>query len=89
MVLTCSYFPPNPRVNINNIKLDFNVKIGYNLSMLINTIHFVLRLALIVMIWVCVWKSMKPKTQLMRVLRAALLVVGLLGVLAVLRIING
>ena len=57
--------------------------------MLMSLIHFVLRLALIVMIWVCVWKSMKPQTQLMRVLRAALLVLGLLGVLAVMRIISG
>ena len=57
--------------------------------MLMRMIHFVLRLALIVTIWVCVWKSMKPQTQLMRVLRAALLVLGLLGVLAVMRIISG
>ena len=57
--------------------------------MLMSTIHFVLRLALIVMVWVCIWKFMEPKTQLMRVLRAALLVLGLLGVLAVMRIING
>ena len=57
--------------------------------MLMSTIHFVLRLALIVMDWVCIWKFMEPKTQLMRVLRAALLVLGLLGVLAVMRIING
>jgi hypothetical protein len=33
-----------------------------------------------------VWKFVEPKTQLMRVLRAALLVLGLLAILAVIRI---
>ena len=69
--------------------LDFNVKIGYNIRMFIGTIHFILRLALIATIWACVWKFMKPKTQLMRVLRAALLVLGLLGALAVMKITSG
>ena len=69
--------------------LDFNVKIGYNIHMFIGTIHFILRLGLIATIWACVWKFMKPKTQLMRVLRAALLVLGLLGALAVMKITSG
>jgi hypothetical protein len=74
---------------MNNFELDFNVKIGYNTIMLMSTIHFVLRLALIATIWACVWKFIKPKTQLMRVLRAALLVLSLLGALAVMRITSG
>ena len=49
-------------------------------------IFFVLRISLIVALWAFVWKFIEPKTQLMRVLRAALLVLGLLVVLAMLKI---
>jgi hypothetical protein len=49
-------------------------------------IFFVLRVSLIVALWVSVWKFIEPKTQLMRILRAALLVLGLLVVLAMLKI---
>lgn len=51
--------------------------------------HFVLRLTLIVTIWAFIWRYMKPRTQLMRILRAALLVLGMLGVLALMRITSG
>ncbi len=50
---------------------------------------FILRLGLIVAFWGCVWSYIKPKTPVMRVLRAALLVVVLLSVLAVLKITGG
>ena len=51
-----------------------------------NVISLVLRMLLIAALWAFVWRIVEPKTQFMRVLRAALLLVGLLVVLAVLRI---
>jgi hypothetical protein len=69
--------------------LDFTVKIDYDTFMFVSIAHFILRLGLIVMIWVFVWRFMEPRTQLMRILRAALLVLGLLGALAVMRITCG
>ncbi len=54
--------------------------------MFINTLSFIVRLWVIIAFWVFVWKVVEPKTQLMRVLRAALLVVGFLGILGLLRI---
>ncbi|MEJ2701350.1 MAG: hypothetical protein P8Z79_02805 [Sedimentisphaerales bacterium] len=57
--------------------------------MIISIAHFVLRIALVVTIWAFVWRFVEPKTQLMRLLRAALLVLGLLGALAVTRVISG
>lgn len=49
-------------------------------------ISFVLRITLIVTLCLCVWRFIKPRTQLMRVLRAALLVLTLLVILVVLRV---
>ncbi len=49
-------------------------------------LSFVLRVSLIAVFWAFIWRFVEPRTQLMRILRAALLVLGLLGVLAVLRI---
>ena len=54
--------------------------------MFISTVFFVLRLFLIVAFWAYVWHLVKPRTQLMRILRAALLLVGFLGILALLRV---
>jgi len=54
--------------------------------MLRNLIFFVLRISLIVTLWASIWKFIEPKTQLLRVLRAALLVLGLLVILAMLRV---
>lgn len=54
--------------------------------MLGNIIFFVLRMSLVAAVWAFVWRFIEPKTQLMRVLRAALLVLGLLAVLAVIKI---
>ncbi len=68
--------------------LDLADKIGY-LRVMLSIASFVLRILLIVMIWAFVWRFVEPKTQLMRVLRAALLVLCLLGALAVIKITGG
>jgi len=59
---------------------------GYYKYMLRSIVFFVLRISLIAALWAFVWKFIEPKTQLMRVLRAALLVLGLLAILAMLKI---
>jgi hypothetical protein len=66
--------------------LTLPVKIGYNISMLGDIISFILRILLVITLWLFVWSFVKPQTQLMRVFRAALLVLSLLAVLVVLRI---
>ena len=66
--------------------LDSNDKIGYSKYMFRSIVFFVLRISLIAALWAFVWKFIEPKTQLMRVLRAALLVLGLLVLLAMLKI---
>lgn len=48
-------------------------------------ISFILRVGLIVAFWASVWGFIKPTTQFMRIVRAVLLVLGLLGILAVVR----
>jgi len=50
-----------------------------------NLIFFILRISLIAALWAFVWKLIEPKTQLMRILRAALLVLGLLVILVMLK----
>ena len=50
-----------------------------------NVIFFILRISLIAALWASVWKLIEPKTQLMRILRAALLVLGLLLILVMLK----
>jgi membrane-bound ClpP family serine protease len=49
-------------------------------------ISFVLRIWLIVAFWAFIWGLVKPRTQLLRILRATLLLLGLLGILAALKI---
>ena len=73
-------------VNVGYFMLDLYVKIEYLNYMFRSLVIFVLRVSLIVALWVSIWKFIDPKTQLMRVLRAALLVLGLLVILAVLKI---
>ena len=51
-----------------------------------DVIGFVLRIGLVVGLWGFVWSFVEPKTQALRVLRAALLVLGLLGAWAILSI---
>lgn len=55
------------------------------MTMLTEFISFILRILLIATLWAFVWKLLEPRTQLMRILRAAVLLLGLLGVLVVLR----
>jgi hypothetical protein len=66
--------------------LTWRVKMGYNETMLINTVSFILRVCLIAIFWFVVWKYIEPKTQRMRIFRAALLVLGLLVILVMVRI---
>ena len=76
-------------VKLGRFSLDSIGKIGYCKSMLTSVLYFALKLSLIVTLWLFVWHYMEPRTQAMRILRAALLVLGLLGVLAVVRITGG
>jgi hypothetical protein len=73
-------------VNIGHFSLDSNVKIGYHNGMFRSVLFFVLRISLVAALWASVWKFIEPKTQLMRVVRAALLVLGLLVILAALKL---
>ena len=66
--------------------LTLHVKMGYNKSMYTGFISFILRISLIVAVWAFVWRFLEPRTQLMRILRAAVLLLGLLGILFVLRL---
>jgi len=66
--------------------LTFIVKIGYNFFMLANIISFVLRIGLILAIWTFVWRAIEPQTQSARILRATLLLLSMLTVLAMIRI---
>ena len=68
------------------LRLTCRDKIGYNALMLRDLISFVLRMGLVAAIWAFVWRLVQPRTQLMRIFRAALLLLGLLAVLAVVRI---
>lgn len=52
-------------------------------------LSFVLRISLIGAFWAFVWGYVEPKTQRMRVLRAALLLLGLLVILAALKVTSG
>ena len=72
-------------VKLGKIHLTLYVKMGYYMAMFTDLISFILRISLIVALWVFVWKLLEPRTQLMRILRAAVLLLGLLGVLVVLR----
>lgn len=54
--------------------------------MLRSILFFALRLSLVVAIWAFLWRYLEPTTQLMRILRAALLLLCLLGVMAVVKL---
>jgi len=72
-------------VKIDKIYLTLPVKLGYNVLMLTSFISLILRISLVVALWAFVWRLLRPRTQLMRILRAAVLLLGLLGILVVLR----
>jgi hypothetical protein len=73
-------------VKMGYLYLTHTVKIGYNYPMVIGSISFILRITIIVAIWILIWRSIEPRTQSARILRAALLLLSLLTVLAVIRI---
>ena len=68
------------------LRLTHHAEIDYNAVMLQDLISFVLRMGLIAAVWAFVWRLVQPRTQLMRIFRAALLLLGLLAILAVVRI---
>jgi len=74
---------------IGCFSLTLLVRMGYNLVVTRNVISFLLRIGLIAGLWALIWRLVEPRTQLMRILRAALLLLGLLAVLAVIRITGG
>lgn len=51
-----------------------------------SAIDITLRITLIVALWMLIWRSIKPKTQRLRILRAVLLLLCLTAVLAMLKI---
>jgi hypothetical protein len=61
---------------------------GYFKPMFRGIVLFALRLSLVAVTVAFVWRLVEPKTQLMRIVRATLLVLGLLVVLAVVRVIG-
>ena len=63
-----------------------HVNIGYNTSMIEEVVSFVLRISLVVTLCLFVWRYVKPRTQIMRVFRAAILVIVLFAVLILLRV---
>jgi len=73
---------------MGNFYLTFIVKMGYNEFMFRNGLLFVSRILLIVAVWGFIWRFVEPRTQLMRVLRAALLLLALLGILAIMKIVG-
>jgi len=80
------YLLPGTPLNMGYFCLDLDVKMGYLRPMFRSIVFFALRLSLVATTCAIVWRLVEPKTQLMRILRAALLVLGLLGVLAVVRV---
>ncbi len=71
---------------MGNFVLTWNVKIGYNTPMVREFVSFVMRAGLVIGIWGLIWSVAEPKTQAMRILRATLLVLSLLGVWVLLSI---
>ena len=62
------------------------VKIGYYIFMFGSIVYFILRISLVASLCTFIWLFVEARTQLTRILRAALLLLGLLVILAVLRI---
>ena len=80
---------PDLSVKVAHFLLTLDVKIGYNFAMLGRILSLLLRVCLIAALWAFVWRLVEPRTQLMRILRAALLLLGLLGILAAIRVTGG
>jgi hypothetical protein len=71
---------------MGKIYLTKNDKMVYNPNMIGSVIIFVLRICLVAVVATFLWRLIEPKTKQARVLRAGLLVVGMLVVLIVVRI---
>ena len=56
------------------------------MPMVREVVSFVMRAGLVIGIWGLIWSVAEPKTQAMRILRATLLVLSLLGVWVLLSI---
>ncbi len=63
-----------------------NDKMVYNSNMVASVIIFVLRICLVAVVATFFWQLIEPKTKQARVIRAGLLVAGMLVVLVVVRI---
>ncbi len=81
-----TYLQFGGRVSLGYFYLDLQAKMGYPIHMLRSILFLVLRFFLIVAIWAFLWRYLEPKTQLMRIMRAALLLLCLLGVMAVVKL---
>ena len=66
--------------------LTRNDNIVYTLNMVGSMIIFVLRICLVAVVATFFWRLIEPKTKQARVLRAGLLVVGMLVILIVVRV---
>lgn len=79
----------SPAANMGYIDLTWHVNMGYNAPVILEMFIFMLRLLLSVAVFGFVWTLVKPRTQFMRIVRAALLVLCLFLVLAVTRSAGG
>ena len=70
---------------MGSFDLTLQVNMGYNAGMFESIVSFFLRIWLILVLWAFVWRVFKPKNQVMRILRAAVLVLCLFGILVILR----
>jgi hypothetical protein len=71
---------------MGKIYLTTLVNMGYNTSMIEEVVSFVLRISLVVTLCLFVWRYVKPRTQLMRVFRAAILVIVLFAIMVLLKV---
>ena len=71
---------------MGKIRLTKNDKMVYNSNMVASVIIFVLRICLVAVVATFFWQLIEPKTKQARVIRAGLLVAGMLVVLVVVRI---
>ena len=80
-----------PRV-VEYVRCDIRlpmVKIKPMFGGVVAILSFVLRMSFIAMFAVFVWRAIEPKSQKLRVLRAAVLVFGLVAILMLLRLAGG
>ena len=87
--LSTGAIPASSGQHVGNLEyfcLDLDVKMGYLGRMFRSIVFFALRLSLVATTVAFAWRLVEPKTQLMRIVRAALLVLSLLAVLAVVKV---